>query len=284
MSNVVQILSNGQEHHLGIKEYRRQRVITFRDVDMLHGRPDGTAGRNFRENRERFIEREDFFNLNQPDEIRRLGLERPQGGTAEKIILLTESGYLMLIKSFNDDIAWQVQRQLVNSYFRAKGKREASPDTILLRKLKVANSIAKGLPKPKQIELRRLAVMEAAEESGADYSAVLAVLAAPEPREEELPFDLDQAVDLFLREVEMGGNYIVGSKHIHLAPNEDLRICQKLKIPRGLILKRLEERGLINASYDYNGICRKKHYTAKSAYYDRRRCVQLALNSFDVTS
>lgn len=32
--------------------------------------PDGTAGRNFRENRERFVEGEDFIEVG-PDEIRR---------------------------------------------------------------------------------------------------------------------------------------------------------------------------------------------------------------------
>jgi hypothetical protein len=34
--------------------------------------------------------------------------------------VLVESGYLMLTKSFNDDLAWQVQRELVNSYFRSR--------------------------------------------------------------------------------------------------------------------------------------------------------------------
>lgn len=36
------------------------------------------------------------------------------------ITLLTESGYLMLVKSFTDDLAWQVQRQLVKFYFSRK--------------------------------------------------------------------------------------------------------------------------------------------------------------------
>ena len=36
------------------------------------------------------------------------------------ITLLTESGYLMIVKSLNGDIAWKVQRQLVNSYFKVK--------------------------------------------------------------------------------------------------------------------------------------------------------------------
>lgn len=37
-----------------------------------------------------------------------------------KLILLTESGHLMLVKTFTDDLSWEVQRQLVNSYFKVK--------------------------------------------------------------------------------------------------------------------------------------------------------------------
>lgn len=46
---------------------------------------------------------------------------RPQGGTPESVTLLTKMGYLMLVKSFTDDLAWMVQRQLVKSYFEAQG-------------------------------------------------------------------------------------------------------------------------------------------------------------------
>jgi len=107
-------------HTLPIKEYNNVRVITFKDIDMVHERPDGTASRNFRKNREYFIEGEDFYSIDQPDEIRRLGFTRPQGGTSANIVLITESGYLMLVKSFTDDLAWKVQRELVNTYFRVK--------------------------------------------------------------------------------------------------------------------------------------------------------------------
>ncbi|MDE5557460.1 MAG: ORF6N domain-containing protein [Ruminococcus sp.] len=108
------------EKFIEIKEYKGQRVVTFRDIDTLHQRPDGTASRNFRKNRKHFIDGEDLFMVNQPDEIRRLGITRPQGGTPEEVILITETGYLMLVKSFRDELSWKVQRQLVNSYFRAK--------------------------------------------------------------------------------------------------------------------------------------------------------------------
>ena len=103
-----------------VKEFSGQRVVTFKEIDAVHGRPDGTAKRNFRSNRDHFIEGEDFFILDQPDEIRSLGIQRPQGGTPESVTLITESGYLMLVKSFTDDLAWKVQRELVKGYFRAK--------------------------------------------------------------------------------------------------------------------------------------------------------------------
>ena len=69
------MISTNQLVHIGnsdisIKEYNGQRVVTFKDIDMVHGRPDGTASRNFRTNRERFIEGEDFFRVI-ADEIRR---------------------------------------------------------------------------------------------------------------------------------------------------------------------------------------------------------------------
>lgn len=105
---------------LAIKEYNNRRVVTFKDIDTLHQRPNGTASRNFRKNREYFINGTDYFIINQPDEIRRLGFTRPQGGVSEQVILITESGYLMLVKSLTDDLAWKVQRELVDTYFRAK--------------------------------------------------------------------------------------------------------------------------------------------------------------------
>ena len=107
------------EKFIEIKEYKGQRVVTFRDIDNLHQRPDGTASRNFRANRKHFIEGEDYFKIC-ADEIRRHKIMDISPKTHEDIIFLTESGYLMVVKSFTDDLAWKVQRQLVNSYFRAK--------------------------------------------------------------------------------------------------------------------------------------------------------------------
>lgn len=99
---------------ISVKEWHGQRVVTFKDIDTVHGRVDGTARRNFNKNKNHFIEGEDWYKI-QPNEIRTVGISSPNGG-----IVLTETGYLMLAKSFTDDLAWKVQRQLVNSYFRFK--------------------------------------------------------------------------------------------------------------------------------------------------------------------
>ncbi|MDE6776841.1 MAG: ORF6N domain-containing protein, partial [Oscillospiraceae bacterium] len=104
---------------LRIKEYQGKRVVTFKDIDAVHERPAGTASRNFRKHRNHFIEGVDFFKIT-PDELRRtLGGEMDERQQND-IILITETGYLMLVKSFRDDLAWSVQRQLVSTYFQVK--------------------------------------------------------------------------------------------------------------------------------------------------------------------
>ncbi len=105
---------------LPIKEYAGQRVVTFKEIDSVHKRAKGTARKRFNDNREHFIEGVDFYKVHQASEIRTLGITRPQGGVPEEVMLITESGYLMLVKSFTDDLAWTVQRELVNCYFRVK--------------------------------------------------------------------------------------------------------------------------------------------------------------------
>lgn len=99
-------------------EYCGARVMTLAMMDMAHQRADGTARRTYNEHKARLITGEDFYELTQPDEIRTLGFSRPQGGTPALVVLLTETGYSMLVKSFTDDLAWDVQRQLVKSYFK----------------------------------------------------------------------------------------------------------------------------------------------------------------------
>lgn len=98
-----------------IKEYDGKRVVTFKDIDIVHQRPNGTASRNFRKNKNHFIEGVDYIRRNSSEAKKEYDTIAPNGLT-----LVTESGYLMIVKSFTDDLSWDVQRQLVNAYFQAK--------------------------------------------------------------------------------------------------------------------------------------------------------------------
>lgn len=115
-------LVNVEGTDLGIREYNGQRVVTFRDIDEVHRRPHGTAYRNFRANKRFFNEGRDYVTVhkkNQNDEIRLLGIAVPQRG----ITLITERGYLKVIKSFNDELSWKVQDALVDAYFAVKNQQ-----------------------------------------------------------------------------------------------------------------------------------------------------------------
>lgn len=125
-----------------IKEYRGQRVVTLKDIDTVHQRPDGTARKRFNDNKKHFIEGEDYFKI-QPSEIRTVGIKSPNGGT-----VVTESGYLMLVKSFTDDLSWNVQRELVNTYFRVKQERTPEYEQLKLedKPYEYVDKFYKGMP------------------------------------------------------------------------------------------------------------------------------------------
>lgn len=98
-----------------IVEYMGQRVVTLDVIDNLHHRPPGTAKRNFTENKERFQEGKHFYlvDYSKKNEFRTFEIEIPPRG----LTVITERGYSMLVKSFNDDFAWDIQEQLSDSYF-----------------------------------------------------------------------------------------------------------------------------------------------------------------------
>ena len=118
---------------LTVKEWNNQRVVTFKDIDEVHQRPEGTAKRNFFNNKERFKINEDYFIIPYSEFSTNFVPNLSKGGNPDlEVYLLTEFGYMMLVKSFNDDLAWDVQRQLVNTYFQVK--QMADSGELMLRK------------------------------------------------------------------------------------------------------------------------------------------------------
>lgn len=134
-----QIVTVGNSN-VAVKEFKGQRVVTFKDIDTVHERPEGTAKRNFSENRKRFTEGEDFFIL-KPGDVEKYDfrtLEIPNRG----LTVMTEPGYLMLAKPFTDDLSWKVQRQLVSSYFKKEGipqKENSHPERLSSVNMMVKN-------------------------------------------------------------------------------------------------------------------------------------------------
>ncbi len=118
MSNVITI----ENTEMQIREYNGQRVVTFKDIDTVHERKNGTARNNFYKNKSRFIQDEDYYIIKREDSnvaIDHIGEIPPKG-----LVLMTESGYLMIVKTFKDDLSWKIQRRLVNAYFKVKNELE----------------------------------------------------------------------------------------------------------------------------------------------------------------
>ena len=112
MNNVITV----ENTEMQVREYNGQRVVTFKDIDAVHQRKPGTARNNFYKNKSHFIKGEDYYNVAKEDS----NVVKSHIGeiSSKGLTLITETGYLMLVKSFRDDLAWKVQRQLVKSYFQ----------------------------------------------------------------------------------------------------------------------------------------------------------------------
>lgn len=73
-----------------------------------------------------FTEGKDFYRLTGQDlelfklcaSIKRTHKYSPISDKAREVTLITESGYLLTVKPFNDPLSWQVQNQLIDAYFR----------------------------------------------------------------------------------------------------------------------------------------------------------------------
>lgn len=126
MMNEVITIENTE---MQIREYNGQRVVTLKDIDIVHGKKSDTAKKSFQKHKQHFILGTDYFEMTRKEFGERYSPnEKVAGNPNLKTYLFTESGYLMIVKVFTDELAWNVQRQLVNAYFRAK--EEQSPEQI----------------------------------------------------------------------------------------------------------------------------------------------------------
>lgn len=97
--------------NLPTKQVKGQMVVSYKQIAELHQTPVKNLQKNFQNNQQRFIDGVDYFKITEKSSTVNFGVLTKT--------YFTESGYLMLVKSLTDDLSWEVQRMLVNSYFRA---------------------------------------------------------------------------------------------------------------------------------------------------------------------
>ncbi len=114
MANAVEI--NGQ--NLPVREYEGVRVVLGQDVAKVHQVQPESINKLFYRNKKHFVENVDYFKLRDKKAIYSICPYASKNVT--KVNVYTESGYLMLVKTLTDDLSWQVQRLLVNNYFKVQ--------------------------------------------------------------------------------------------------------------------------------------------------------------------
>lgn len=144
--------------------WKNELVITFGFIDHVHEHKGARARQNFHANKARFMEGKDYFLL-KGEELKRFRVSFNLTHEIGSLTLLTESGYAMLVKTFHSDIAWQIQRELVEVYFRTRFKARKE---IVRRKESLLNL-------PRQVKQLTLRIEKIEEDVRHTKDAVMAI-------------------------------------------------------------------------------------------------------------
>lgn len=200
-------------------------VLTFRDIDAIHHRPEGSARKRFNDNRQRFAEGEDYFKVTCGEVRPFFGQTPPNGFNPNaEIILITESGYLMIVKSFTDDWAWEVQRKLVKTYFRAKELAAEKPkpmSTNDLFELQVKIN--------REYESKLNALAERADSTDRKISTITDVFAAPPTDEEHWRDVMNRKVRAMCEEYGLNYHTTIGEMYAELERRAHVNLSVRQK-------------------------------------------------------
>lgn len=174
MTNKMIILNEEIE----IKEYNNERVITAWDISRLHGRDVREITQNFNYVKEKMILNEDYFIISKENiSESKILIQDFIPNNVKEITLFTESGYLLLAKTFTDERSWNIQRKLVKSYFKLKELK----DKVESGELEIKNTQLKEInDKPTELQqynLKRAELMIKAAEMMADSKLKTKILA-----------------------------------------------------------------------------------------------------------
>nr|ELR5171769.1 ORF6N domain-containing protein [Providencia rettgeri]ELR5196508.1 ORF6N domain-containing protein [Providencia rettgeri] len=112
MSELITIDANA----LPVIEWEGKRVITLAMIDELHNKAKNSSRVTLTNHRSKFKLGQDAYLLKGKKELNSL----PKGTVDPKtnaLWIITESGYLIFIKIMRDDLAWNVHKNVVATYF-----------------------------------------------------------------------------------------------------------------------------------------------------------------------
>ena len=108
-----------ENKEIRINEFKEQRILTAWDIARLHEREVREVTQQFERNRKRLLPGIDYFTIpREKISESQIVIQDFVPNNVKEIQIFTESGYLMLVKTFEDDLSWHIQRDLVKNYFR----------------------------------------------------------------------------------------------------------------------------------------------------------------------
>nr|DAN47230.1 MAG TPA: hypothetical protein [Caudoviricetes sp.] len=107
-----------------VKEFQEQRVVTAWDIAKVHNREVKRINEQFNRNKEKMIENEDFFIIKRNEIPKSLSATLMDlwefAPSMNEMVLFTESGYLMLVKTFTDDFKLESAKRINKRIFHSK--------------------------------------------------------------------------------------------------------------------------------------------------------------------
>lgn len=141
IENTVNIKGND----LRVVEYKGVRVLSSYDIAQLHGKPVRKVNEQFERNIDRLSEGTDYFRISKEEFSESFsGIQNFIPNNVKDIKLFTERGYLKLVKSFTDDLSWEVQDLLVDSYFKLQ-EVLSTKDTFLVDILRAKDDLSRAV-------------------------------------------------------------------------------------------------------------------------------------------
>ncbi|MDR2879065.1 MAG: ORF6C domain-containing protein, partial [Fusobacteriales bacterium] len=84
----------------------------------------------FKNVQEKLAQNEDYYIISRKEAESKNLIQNFVPNNVKNIVLFTESGYLLLTKTFEDPLSWKIQKELVKTYFRVKQEKISSLEAL----------------------------------------------------------------------------------------------------------------------------------------------------------